>query len=361
MTAMLSLAVLMVSCVDMRNPGSYTPAALREVVRKPMPVKVALKPFIVGTGATIRGSEISGVKVAGATSVETSRLTSSFHAHLSQAQLFEQIVVGDMDAPLVLEGEVVSMTQETTWGAYFLACCACCYTVLGIFGLPTECGRGDTYLILRARDGKDGEILTQWAVSGDGSGCAGFYMSTRPLGEALTNATAKLVELMANDLPAIVKSRGLASRKFESKHTRENRSDTVVAVFDVEAPGSSFKASVIDQLTDYIAVRVTDVIGFSVVPRNQIKSMMKEEKSKGYGACYDEKCQIELGKAVAATSSLATKLLQVGNKCAITMTLFDLKTETGNLAATARTSCSEDALMDGIDHALEQLNEKVGD
>ena len=41
--------------------------------------------------------------------------------------------------------------------------------------------------------------------------------------------------------------------------------------------------------------------------------------------------------------------VQIGSNCAISSTLYDLKSETTEKAASVRTECSENALMDGMD------------
>jgi hypothetical protein len=131
----------------------------------------------------------------------------------------------------------------------------------------------------------------------------------------------------------------------------------IVAVFDVEDAASRFKEKTLSQLTDYLAARITEA-GYRVVPRNQLRARLVEEKKEGYKTCFDETCQIELGKAVAAQKSLSTKLLQVGTSCAISSTLFDLKTETTERAASVRTDCSENGLMEGLEKIARQLATK---
>jgi hypothetical protein len=131
----------------------------------------------------------------------------------------------------------------------------------------------------------------------------------------------------------------------------------IVAVFDVEDATSRWKDKTLSQLTDYLAAKITEV-GYRVVPRNQLRARLVEEKKEGYKTCFDETCQIELGKAVAAQRSLSTKLLQIGTSCAISSTLFDLKTETTERAASVRTDCSENGLMEGMEKIARQLAAK---
>jgi hypothetical protein len=131
--------------------------------------------------------------------------------------------------------------------------------------------------------------------------------------------------------------------------------NVVVAVFNVEDGSRQLDARVADQLTDYLSTKLAEVMRYRVVPRDQIRARLGQEKGDSYKACYEESCQIDLGKALAAEKSLATKLLRVGNSCALTSTLYDLKTETVDQAASARTECSDNALMNGVDTVVQQL------
>jgi len=135
---------------------------------------------------------------------------------------------------------------------------------------------------------------------------------------------------------------------------RRVKKGTIIAVFDVEDAAGRLKDKELSQLTEYLATKLTEA-GFRVVPRNQLRARLVEEKKEGFKKCYDETCQLELGKAVAAQKSLATKLLQVGESCAVSATLYDLKTETTERAASARTNCSVNALMDGMEKIAGQL------
>jgi hypothetical protein len=129
----------------------------------------------------------------------------------------------------------------------------------------------------------------------------------------------------------------------------------IIAIFDIEDAARRFDTATLDQLTEYLASKVAELGSFKVVPRNQIRARLLQEKRRSFKKCYDETCQIELGKAVAAQKSLSTKLLRVGNQCAITSNLYDLKSETAERAVTAETDCSTDALMTGIRSMVKKL------
>jgi hypothetical protein len=130
----------------------------------------------------------------------------------------------------------------------------------------------------------------------------------------------------------------------------------IIAVFEIQDASKSFSQDTMAQLTEYLANRLTEAGGFRVIPQDQIRSRLDEEKRESYKACYDQGCQIELGRSLAAQKSLATKIIRVGNRCAVTSALFDLRSETTETAATVKTQCAESDLMEAIDQITEKLS-----
>lgn len=129
----------------------------------------------------------------------------------------------------------------------------------------------------------------------------------------------------------------------------------VVAVFQIEDGGARRERKVMGQLTEYLAAQLTASGLYRVIPPSRLRAQIAETQAKSYRQCYDQACQIELGKALAAEKTIATKLLRIGNVCALTSTLFDLRTEAPDAAASTRTDCKEASLMDGIDRIVRQL------
>jgi hypothetical protein len=129
----------------------------------------------------------------------------------------------------------------------------------------------------------------------------------------------------------------------------------IIAVFDIDDPSKSFNVSPLSQLADYLAARLSEISGAKVVPRDQLRARLKQEKQEAYRACYDQGCQIELGKAVAAQKSLSTKIIKVADRCALTSVLYDLKTETADQAATVQSDCAEAKLLEALDQLLAKL------
>jgi len=128
----------------------------------------------------------------------------------------------------------------------------------------------------------------------------------------------------------------------------------IVAVFDMEDRGSGLDKQVLVNLTDYLASLLAEG-GYQVVPRDQIRERLKEQKTESYKECYDQSCQIELGRELAAQKSLDISILKIGNKCQMTANLYDLKKATTELAANADAECNEESLL----AALKIIGEKL--
>jgi hypothetical protein len=129
----------------------------------------------------------------------------------------------------------------------------------------------------------------------------------------------------------------------------------IVAVFDIEDQTGRFSQKARIQLTDYFSAQLATGGRFKVVPRSQLKARLKEDKKASYKACFDEKCQIEIGRELAAQKSLATKIIQVGTKCALMTTLFDLRTSTSEAAASQKARCDEDELVTALEKVAAKL------
>jgi hypothetical protein len=130
-----------------------------------------------------------------------------------------------------------------------------------------------------------------------------------------------------------------------------------VAVFDMEDRGAGLSKDTLNNLTDYLAAMLTEG-GYQVIPRTQIRERLKQQQTESYKKCFDQSCQIELGKEMAAQKSLATKVLKIGKKCRVTGDLYDLKRAASEKAATAGSGCSEDELLAAVEEVAAKLTGK---
>ena len=103
------------------------------------------------------------------------------------------------------------------------------------------------------------------------------------------------------------------------------------------------------QLADYLAVKLVEAGAYFVVPRSQLEAVLRTQKKASYRSCYDEACQIEVGKELAASHSLVTQVLQVGAICAVASTLYDLRLQATSFAATQKGGCDPEDLAESIE------------
>ncbi len=135
------------------------------------------------------------------------------------------------------------------------------------------------------------------------------------------------------------------------------KSDEIAAVFHIRDLSEDFEPKLIGQLSEFLSAQVGQHLGFKLVPRQAIKAQLIQAKAESLRACYDESCQIELGKAVAATKIVSTNLIRVGERCVFNATVYDLKTESADRSASAETPCEDGGLLDGVRAVVSQLKE----
>ncbi|TET51599.1 MAG: hypothetical protein E3J64_06560, partial [Anaerolineales bacterium] len=132
----------------------------------------------------------------------------------------------------------------------------------------------------------------------------------------------------------------------------------IVAVFEIENRGSKLKREVLGNLSTYLATKL-DEGGYQVIPQEQIISRLRSQRKGSYKSCYDQSCQIELGRELAAQKSLSSQILQIGSTCQLTATLYDLRKSAAELAATAGGPCTPDQMMKAIDKISIKLSEPI--
>ncbi|MFC1655221.1 hypothetical protein ACFL2F_05380, partial [Myxococcota bacterium] len=136
----------------------------------------------------------------------------------------------------------------------------------------------------------------------------------------------------------------------------DKKSRAIVAVFDIHDASKKLEKDALVQLTNYLGTLLTQSGAYKVIPQDQLRQNLLDEKKGSYKECFDERCRIELGKAMSAEKTLATTLIQVGSKCAVTSNLFDLKTETTDKGASVETGCSPDELLSAMKSIAGQLS-----
>lgn len=127
----------------------------------------------------------------------------------------------------------------------------------------------------------------------------------------------------------------------------------VVAVFDLQSRAIGRRTA--SNLTDYVATRLAATGRYKVVPRASLRRALSAEKVASYRPCFDDACQIEIGKEVAAEKTLTSKVSRIGPACVVTLTLYDLRESATEAAGSARGTCTEQGVLDALDRALVEL------
>jgi hypothetical protein len=362
MAAFLLAGFFVSACTTFTKPGHFRPTLLPESGQPPLEYRVGIRPFVIGPGATLTGKELEKEFLPGKSYPLTERLTGSFLRDMSASKIFSEAGMAGEHDNIVFEGEVVHLHQDRNWNGCWTGPGMFGYYMLAIFAVPTDCGKAKAIFLVRARDVTTGKLLGQWKGQAEESECAGYYYEGRPLDLALSEANRQILSAIRRDAGELQKKYSdlKAGKTIEEIKPVEKpkKATAVVAVFDIQDAAGLLDKKTLGQLTEYLSVKLTDLAGYRVIPRDQLRKRLVEEKRDGYKKCFDESCQIELGRAVAAQKSLATKMIKIGNKCAITATLFDLKTETTELATSVDTNCSANALMQGIEQIVKNLASK---
>jgi hypothetical protein len=125
-----------------------------------------------------------------------------------------------------------------------------------------------------------------------------------------------------------------------------------VAVFDIQDKSKGLSKMEVESLTDYLATKVAEDGLFHVIPREEIKKRILSAKKKSYKSCYDQSCQIEIGREIAAQKTLSVNIAPIGSSCIVTAALYDLKKAATDATATTRGKCGTDALLAQIEEII---------
>lgn len=140
--------------------------------------------------------------------------------------------------------------------------------------------------------------------------------------------------------------------------------DWIVAVMDVKdlnagdedrAIGEDVIRNLGSQLRIFIAQRGAKTIDKSAQDQ-QIRMQVKEMKNDTYKSCYDDSCQIELGKALAASHILRSQITRFGSRCVLNAELFDLRSEVTIAASSSRGDCEPEGFLRMSQEVANSLN-----
>jgi hypothetical protein len=132
----------------------------------------------------------------------------------------------------------------------------------------------------------------------------------------------------------------------------------VVAVFEIKDSTARPKR-MIANLTDYLRVKIAETGAMRVVDKGQqeaeLRQLVQDQKKASYKECYDESCQIPLGKELAADKILRGSLSKVGKVFILSVELVDLASNTTSGASSAKSNGSEEQLLESIEKVVANL------
>lgn len=258
-------------------------------------------------------------------------------------------VARDPQARMVVTLNQLDYTEHKLWiMMWFLA-------PLWLFGVPMHKLNTSLGVDIKLVSWK-GEQMWTTKEKADCSQHQGLYYGNRNLsfGCPARQITERLREyLSANRAEVLAR---MSRRPQPVKIPFRKRGHRPIAlVFQIQDMSGQIESNLLLQLTEYLSTQVAQKLDLMVVPRSQVRQKLLVAKKESHRACYERSCQIELGRRLAANMTVSSTLIHVGSRCVLNTTLIDLKTEATIQAASAESTCSPDALLDGVKKVVERL------
>ena len=131
----------------------------------------------------------------------------------------------------------------------------------------------------------------------------------------------------------------------------------VVAVFDIQTKFTKLSRAKRNALTDVLAGEMALGGVFQVMPPGDVKRILLDQSRVSFKACYDEKCQIQLGRELPANKLLTCTVVRIGRTCRVSASLYDLKRQTTDTSERETAGCGEQALVSSIEKVTTRLRE----
>lgn len=131
-----------------------------------------------------------------------------------------------------------------------------------------------------------------------------------------------------------------------------------VAVFDVESRAPRVSPALAEKLTGYLRAQLA-VRGKQLLPTPALEHALSSAAARSHRACYDQSCQIEIGREIAAEKVLTTRIHNLEASCSIASMEVDLTRLLIDRAAVWTGDCDETSLADGLDAIAEELSTAV--
>lgn len=124
----------------------------------------------------------------------------------------------------------------------------------------------------------------------------------------------------------------------------------VLAVMNMR--GSQDDGRVLEAMTRQLRTSATErrlKVVSSSAQDQELERLVNEAKAESFKECYDEACQVELGKALAASHLLVSSLERFGGQCTVAWEILELKGETTVCGSSQRGRCDDAGLLESLD------------
>jgi hypothetical protein len=122
----------------------------------------------------------------------------------------------------------------------------------------------------------------------------------------------------------------------------------VMSVEDASGGADGLAPTLISNVGDQIRIFVAER-GVRTIDRGTqeatFKAAVTRMKSESYQSCYASSCQIELGRALAASHILRSRITRFGSRCVLNGELIDLASEVTVGAASSQGACEPEGLL----------------
>lgn len=129
---------------------------------------------------------------------------------------------------------------------------------------------------------------------------------------------------------------------------QQGPSTPFVAVFEMQNDGSPLRPDAVSRMGNYLFTNLAACGAYRLVPQDQVRERLARQKTESYRECYDQSCQIELSREMAADKALSSSVTKVGVVCQVSASLYDLRTAAIDLAAVADGPCTEEGIRGAI-------------
>ena len=133
----------------------------------------------------------------------------------------------------------------------------------------------------------------------------------------------------------------------------------IVAVQEIDDDSGSLRSADLASSTDYLRATLIQTGVYSVVDRGRQEAkkdqIVKQMKRESQDPCYDEKCRIELGRALAADTLLSCRVSKLGRTCLLSCEMIPLEKEVSDRAGTAKFACGPDGVVGAVEEVVREL------